>query len=215
VAREDTAKLQKLLNTGKYIINLQEAKFGNTLLMLAVSNDKPNSVEVLLKNGANVHLRDLRDDQVIHQAVQYINLKKHTFQILQLLLQYGADVNAVSTKGSYSVPIQGAVEDSNCAKLLLAHGANIYYRNKDSDYVVWSDLCSYQFDNIYMARYLIIDRKMAVPNPILFTYHSHEPRDIFTLLEILPCNNPKPCQVKDEIEQYLNSQGFPEKGAYK
>lgn len=175
-AKEDTAKMQKLINTGKYNINLQEAKFGNTLLMLAVSNDKANSVEVLLKNGANVHLKDLRDDQAIHQAVQYINSKKHTVQILQLLLNYGSEVNAVSTKGSYAVPIQGALEDSVCAKLLLANGANIYYMNRDSSYVVWSDLCSYQFDNIYMAKYLIIDKKMAVPNPILFTYPNHEPR---------------------------------------
>lgn len=39
--------------------------------------------------------------------------------------------------------------------------------------------------------------------------------DIFTLLEILPCNDSKTCQVKEEIVQYLKGQGFPEKDAYK
>ena len=77
VANEDTTHIYAIIHSGHADINLQEPKFGRTLLMLAVGNDKEISTSALLKLGADVNLRDDRDDQAIHEAVAYISLKKH------------------------------------------------------------------------------------------------------------------------------------------
>jgi uncharacterized protein len=215
VAKEDTIAITELLKTGKFNVNRQEPKFGRTLLMLAVGNDKLKSVKALLQNGADVHARDINDDQAIHEAAYYISLKKNAYPIMDLLLQFGANSNAVSAKGYPTVPLQGAVADSSCAELLLKHGADLYYRNSDSTYVVWTALCDYQNDNIFMARHLIVENRNLVPNPILLTFPNKIPRGIYELLNILPCNDAERCQAKEQIIRYLKKEGFPEHGTYK
>jgi len=215
VAKEDTAEIYAIVKSGKAEINLQEPKFGRTLLMLAVGNDKELSTAALLKMEADVKLRDKRDYQAIHEAVAYIDLRKNSLGILKLLLEYGSDVNSVSTKGSNAVPLQGAIENISCTKLLLKNGADTYFKNVDSDYVVWSDLCSDLNDNIYVAEYLIIEKRLPVPNPILYTYPNHEPRNFYDLLSLVNLSNdPKKEKAKEDIINYLHQIDFPKKGVY-
>src|SRR5215471_19460713 len=71
VEREDTHKIKEILDKKYTDVNLQEPKFGNTLLMLAVGNDKLKSATVLLEGGANVNLRDYEDNAPINEATKY------------------------------------------------------------------------------------------------------------------------------------------------
>ena len=216
VKNEDTAKIYSIVKEGKGDVNLKEPKFGRTLLLLAVGNDKLQSTKALLKAGANLDIADFSGDQPIHEAVQYIKLKNNAFPILELLIKSGADVNALSTKGPHKVPLEGAVEDLQCAKLLLENGANAYYRNSDSAYVVWTNVLLNIDDNIEVARHMIIERKMPVPNPILFSYHDNVPRDIFDLLKLIDySNNPTKQQTKVEIVNYLKKLNFPANQVYR
>src|SRR4051812_19646657 len=51
VAKEDTNEIYSIIKGGNVNLNLQETKFGRTLLMLAVGNDKEFSTAALLKMG--------------------------------------------------------------------------------------------------------------------------------------------------------------------
>jgi hypothetical protein len=221
VESEDTSELFKIVKTDKIDINFQESRFGKTLLMFAVGNDKEKSTEALLKLGANVNLRDSMDTQAIHEAANYITLKRHSLNILNLLISYRVDVNAVSHGGPYPVPLESAVASLSCAKLLLENGAKLYYKSSSdtiyNTYNIWFSIFLLNYDSsIFVARYLIVDKKMLIPNPITVTTGKHSPIDVFGMLNKLDFSNePKKQEAKEEIINYLHKIGFPKNGCYK
>jgi uncharacterized protein len=217
VEKEDTAKIFEISRDRKININLQEPKFGKTLLMLAVGNDKKKSTEALLKAGANVSIRDFNDEDAIHEATQYINLKKHTFEILESLIKFGSDVNSVSQKGPFRTPLQSAVDNFSCAKLLLEHHANVYFRDGE-DYSIWGSMLMVDYtDKIFVARYLIIDKRMLIPSPIYGKNRlNSKPIDIFTLLSKANfTKDPQKQKAKEDILNYLKKIDFPKYGLYR
>lgn len=201
VADEDTTAIYKLAK-GKDL-NLKDPEFGRTLLLLAVGNDKPASVLALLNLGVDVHLRDKMDESAIHEAVSFIELKKHTLAILKHLIDHGANVNDTSNSGKFAVPLEGAVVDSGCAKLLLRNGANLNYRDSDSCYTVWLRLTENQGEAFLLTRELIIEKELTVPNPILYTYPNHEPKSFRMLLNEESCTDNSKCRIREELLNYI------------
>ena len=217
VAKQDTGEIFKIIRKGKVDLNLQESKFQRTLLMLAVGNDKVMSTTALLKMGADVKLRDLRDDQAIHEAVAHLDLKRHSLDILKLLVAYGANVNSVSSRGTNIVPLAGAVEQFSCAKFLLDNKASPYFK-RESTYPVWFNLMvmDLPFDeNIFVAKYMIVDKKLPIPSPIFYTSGDRKPVDILTLLIKYDVNSdPKKQKTKETIIEYLHQINFPKAQVY-
>lgn len=219
VAKQDTAEIYSIIKKGNANINFQEPKFKRTLLMLAVGNDKYLSTMALLKMGADVNVRDTRDDQAIHEAISYINLKEHSYDILKLLIEYHCDVNSVSMKGTNYTPLAGAIENLSCAKLLLDNGADPYQKS-DSTYDVWFNLLALDNEsneNIYVAQYMIIDKKLLIPNPIFYTGPNIiKPRTVFDLLDKdNTLSNTKRQETKEKIIEYLHQINFPKNQVYK
>jgi hypothetical protein len=69
-------------------------------------------------------------------------------------------------------------------------------------------------DNTYSAKYMIVDKKLLIPNPISYTFE-REPIDILTQLNNLQLsNNPTRKKAKEEILDYLSRIGFPRRGVY-
>jgi uncharacterized protein len=215
VKKEDEATIHEILQSGKVNINFQEPKFGRTLLHLAVGNDRLISTGALIQEKANVQIRDFSGDQPIHEAVNYISFKKHTLDILNLLIKHGSNVNSISAKGSYKVPLEGAVSDLNCAKLLLKNGADPYYK-QDSTYLIWQSLLIFnEKDNIYVARDMIVKNKMKIPDPITYTFPDHMPLSIYNLLnEAKFPGDPEKEKAKEDILHYLKGINFPNNGIY-
>jgi len=91
VQQEDTARIHEIVQSGKVDVNFKEPKFGQTLLILAIANGKLNSVAALLKSGADLSVRNLNDDQAIHEACKFPDLRKHSAQMIEVLISYGAD----------------------------------------------------------------------------------------------------------------------------
>src|SRR5271170_521478 len=52
---EDTSRIYQIIKQGVININSKEPKFGQTVLMLAIANDKLNAVGALLRSGADVN----------------------------------------------------------------------------------------------------------------------------------------------------------------
>lgn len=173
VEREDVLKIKQLLNNGEINIDLQEPAFGNTILMLAIGNSKLKATKTLLEAGANVNIRDYNTNAPINEAAKLILHEKNAYQILELLIKFGADVNSVKQgRGSESihssVPLSSVVQDFRCAKLLLDNGADPNFKVNNA-YPVWLNLVSnFEKDNIYVVRYIIVEKKIAVPPVILY-----------------------------------------------
>jgi ankyrin repeat protein len=208
VEKEDTLEIKNLISESD--VNLQESKYGVTLLELAIANGKLRSVKVLLEEGADINIPDFSNSKPIHEATKFIKIRKNSFEILDLLLQYGANPNDTALQkhtGSFDfyVPLMGAVGSIECTKLLLKYNANLYIK-KDSSYLIWERFLEDDInDGIYVARYLIIDRQMAVPNPITYSTPNKNPLDIFYFLSKEHFRNDlNKERGKQEIIDYLN-----------
>jgi ankyrin repeat protein len=92
-----------------------------TPLHEAVRNCHIDAIRVLLTNGANVDIRDKCGITPLMGAAMWCN--KHP-NIIELLLDYGADINAVD--GRLWTPLYTAVRCNytDIALLLLDRGAN-------------------------------------------------------------------------------------------
>ena len=226
VEREDAVRIKKLIKENKLNVNLQEPQFGNTLLYLAVGNDKPISTKALLEMDANLNIADFEKYKPIHEASRFIPLKKNTLKILELLIQYGADVNdtLVQRKGNdtsyFYVPLMGACENLACAKLLLEHGAKPYIKQTSTffgdNYIIWSQLLVDDLDeNIYVARYMVVDKMMPIPKFIVYNIPKKEPADIYYFLEKENFRGDvKKEKAKQDILDYLKHIDFPVYGVY-
>jgi len=197
-------------------INLQEPFYGQTLLNLSVGNDKPDFVKLLLENNADLTIPDTTGFAPLHTAADLINSRTHSAEIIKTLLQHGANPNtpALINKDANGntakhLPLMDAVVNLECTKILLDYGADLYY--KDSlDYAVWSSILSHDLNNsesIYVAKYVIIDKKHSPPNPIFYTTPGLIPRDIFFLLKKFKTyGDADKEKAKQEIIDFLQKQ---------
>ncbi len=224
VKEENVAEIKRLVAEGKADINLQEKKFGQTLLHLAIDNQKVASVDALLEAGADFNIKNKRGYTPIHELTDYYELTPKSHAMLQSLIAKGADVNALSrgtdkdsANGYVYVPLKGAVRDSACAKLLLENGADAYVKYKE-EYSVWRYLLlSFHNENIFTAHYMIVEKKMKVPNPIFYRMDS-KAIDIFDFLDIkkFPDNaSAAKLKARQDILDYLKAIDFPNNEVYK
>lgn len=222
VKNENEKEIRKLIKERRLNIDLQESKFGNTLLLLAIGNDKLIATKVLLEEGANVNVTDSEMNKPIHEATHFLTLKSHSFEILKLLIQYGANVNDTLIKIDgkdtikFYVPLMGAKESFKCAKLLLDNGANPYVK-VGGTYFIWRFIDGGKRDeSIFFTKYLIVDKKMLIPNPIDFSMPYNVPLDIFYFLNKENMNyDLKKEKAKNEIISYLKKINFPTDHFYK
>ena len=114
-----------------------------TPLHIAVSYKKVSIVEKLLKLGANVNVFDNENDCTpLHYAVEefYSHTPESNFEekhseeeimkILELLLENGANVNAISSQDG--APLHAAIHSSKLVSILLDYGADL--NCKDDEY---------------------------------------------------------------------------------
>ena len=83
----DSAQLREFVSRG-FPVNQQDAD-GNTLLMLAAYNGWPDTVQMLIDQGADVDLRNSRDQSPVAGA-----LFKGERGVVDVLIAAGADLDA-------------------------------------------------------------------------------------------------------------------------
>ena len=99
---------------------------GYTPLHIAVKNKDHEAVEILLKRGADVNVRDDNGLTPLHYAVRY------SIGAVEILLKYGADVNAQDDHGD--TPLHCAVDSMDsigAVEILLKRGANVDAQDDD------------------------------------------------------------------------------------
>ena len=237
VEDEDTAEIRELIQEKHLDVNYKESRsqWGVTLLHLAVYNEKLLSIKALLENGAKQDIRDSLGDYPINDIVDMTTSYKHRKEILELLLEHGADPNSEvkgyrdkdTTPYQVGIPLMRAVSDLECTKLLLKYGANVYanfqprnFNDSCSKYHVWNEVFNFHdnsSESIFVAKYLIVDKHFAVPQPICFgantTVYDIRPFTALELLNKATFIDPAKQKAKEDILAYLQKEGFPEHGA--
>ena len=140
---ENTTLIKKIVNEKQVDINLQEPRFGQTLLMIAVTNQQYNSCKTLLEFGADPNKYDNYDgSNAMIEAVQISNITGDNTNFLKLLLQFKGNPNFVeigprregnSTRNSVlisSVQINEVQSSLPMVKMLVEAGADINYKNE-------------------------------------------------------------------------------------
>jgi ankyrin repeat protein len=177
VEADDTARIRAAIAVAKGDIVYQETKFGNSLLTLAVVDNKPRATKMLLEFGANPNLHSPHDNPTpFLAACRYFdynlkNWKENWRQVLALLIDYGADVNDSQTMIQHNGPYAYALTKTALAyvvtfgtveivKLLLDKGArlDIYPKNGPGSILFLSA------HNPDVLRYLLIEKGVPIPD---------------------------------------------------
>lgn len=226
VKKDDLEKIEFLVKEKKMNINHPEPKFGNTLLSLAIVNQKAETVEALLKLGADPNQQKFKNtDTPFLNAVEFTDNQTCNSKKVKLLLDYGADVNSVfidirELRNGGKQDIQHTAlmiacrnRCLNLVKLLIARGADI---NQYTYYEGYGSITSALMqDNLEIAKYIIVDKKARIPEYIFQREagitHVDDPAKRLTITDMLNesdySNQPEKQKYKEEILSYLESIG--------
>ena len=136
VEDENTKKIDKIVSENPEIINYQESKYGNTLLMLTIMNQQLKPFKALLKRGADVNIHSTFDGT--SSLIKACSSKFYNITFVKMLIEYGADVNDVETgerrkeNGTRLTPLIAASRTGrlDLVRFLVSKGADVNYQNE-------------------------------------------------------------------------------------
>jgi ankyrin repeat protein len=144
---------------------IQESQACGTPLNAACTSGSMETVDLLLKNGADINGLGGHQGLPLINAVYYGHQNNDDFRILEHLLNSGADINRSNSKIN---ALLAAVHcrSSAAARILVKHGADITVRD-DAGFSLleWASVCGYVSEGIFST---LIDLGAAsVVNPEL------------------------------------------------
>ena len=178
VQDEDVSKMRGILCKEPKLINYQEAKYGETLLLMTILNQDYKSFKELLNNGADVNVYDNYDgSSAIITACKWDS----GIEYVKKLIEYGANVNDVEvgkrrTGNSVRLtPLIAASISGNLevVKYLVEKGADINYRN---EYFQTALSESVILDN-YDVAYYLLKKGANYRLPIMYRFDYSIPSD--------------------------------------
>jgi len=93
----------------------------------AISEERVDVIEALIRNGADVNVKDEYGRTPLRRAAQFCQKK-----IVELLIANGADVNAADSKYGATPLFQAVMNgDIEVVKILVAAGADVKAKTKD------------------------------------------------------------------------------------
>jgi len=188
----------------------RDARWGQTVLMVAVMNNKHKVIEALLQGGCNPNTLDFKKQTALirHTNSSY-NGRRCDIKTSKLLLKYGADINKECNYSANHELFQTTAFINACRSECLAHvkylvsmGANINQWVGDSSSCAIS--AALILDRMEILKYLIIDLGAKIPP---YCIKEDKGRDNVTMLGMLrrkpfPLNSKKH-KIKMQIVAYL------------
>jgi ankyrin repeat protein len=130
IEQNSVRKIKKILEQKPDLINFQEPVYGQSVLKWAVRMEKYEAARTLLESGANPDQQSFNGWSPMTEAASNL----FTSQYLELLIEFGADVNAVSVETTYKnpfinswTPLMFAIDNFENVKLLINNGADVNY----------------------------------------------------------------------------------------
>ncbi|MGC8659742.1 MAG: ankyrin repeat domain-containing protein [Desulfomonilaceae bacterium] len=115
------AKITRMLVEHGAHLDVRSKISGKTALMKAAEAGFIDIVGYLLEKRADVHFIDRDGRTALSLAINPVN--KNAYEIVEMLIKSGANVNAVDKAGSRALDRARELRFKDCEKLLLRHGA--------------------------------------------------------------------------------------------
>lgn len=122
-ACSQSSELVQLLIDHGADVNAYGGHYGSAI-MAAVDESMQINMEILVKHGANVHVKDARDERAPVLVMAGYTLGK---QYLEMLLDHGADMEAVDDENTTVLIAAADSGDKESVEWLLSKGANIHH----------------------------------------------------------------------------------------
>lgn len=207
VEDENTKKIDKIVSENPEIINYQESKYGNTLLMLTIMNQQLKPFKALLKRGADVNIHNTFDGT--SSLIKACSSKFYNITFVKMLIEYGADVNDVEIgerrkeNGTRLTPLIAASRTGrlDLVRFLVSKGADVNYQNEFGQ----SALSKSVMVDEYKVAYYLLQNGADYNRPIYYRFDNSVPiekRD--------PNDKGKPMYLWDVLKEDLSEFGTSE-----
>ena len=207
VEDENTEQIDKIVSENPELINYQESKYGNTLLMLTIMNQQLKPFKVLLKRGADVNIHNTFDGT--SSLIKACSSKFYNIIFVKMLIEYGADVNDVETgerrkeNGTRLTPLIAASRTGrlDLVRFLVSKGADVNYQNEFGQ----SALSKSVMVDEYKVAYYLLQNGADYNRPIYYRFDNSVPiekRD--------PKDKGKPMYLWDVLKEDLSEFGTSE-----
>jgi len=148
----------KIISENPQIINYQESKYGNTLLMLTITNQQLKPFKALLKKGAAVNTHNTFDGT--SPLIEACSSKYYNIIFTKILIEYGANINDIETgkrrqeNSTRLTPLMAASKTGNLdlVRFLVSNGADVNYQNEFGQSALSESVMT---DNYKVAYYLL------------------------------------------------------------
>lgn len=170
VQDEDEKKINEIVSKDPKLINYQESKFGNTLLILTITNQQIKPFKYLLEKRADVNIHNTFDGT--SAIIEACGSKYYDITFAQMLVEYGANVNDVETgerrqgNSTRLTPLIAASKTGNLylVKFLESKGVDVNYQNEFGQ----SALSSSVMINKYEISYYLLQIGADYKRPIFY-----------------------------------------------
>ncbi len=207
VEDENTKKIDKIVSENPEIINYQESKYGNTLLMLTIMNQQLKPFKALLKRGADVNIHNTFDGT--SSLIKACSSIFYNITFVKMLIEYGADVNDVEIgerrkeNGTRLTPLIAASRTGrlDLVRFLVSKGADVNYQNEFGQ----SALSESVMVDEYKVAYYLLQNGADYNRPIYYRFDNSVPiekRD--------PKDKGKPMYLWDVLKEDLSEFGTSE-----
>lgn len=155
VQDSDESKVVEILAKKPSLIDCQEPKYGNTLLMLTVMNQQMKPFKLLLDNNADVNIHNTYDGT--SAIIEASRTKFYDIKYVEILLLKGANVNDIEIgkrregNSTRFAPLMAASRSGrlDIVKLLVAKGADINYRNEFNQSALSASIMQEEYEVAY------------------------------------------------------------------
>ena len=207
VEDENTKKIDKIVSENPEIINYQESKYGNTLLMLTIMNQQLKPFKALLKRGADVNIHSTFDGT--SSLIKACSSKFYNITFVKMLIEYGADVNDVETgerrkeNGTRLTPLIAASRTGrlDLVRFLVSKGADVNYQNEFGQ----SALSKSVMVDEYKVAYYLLQNGADYNRPIYYRFDYSVPIE-----KSDPKDKGKPMYLWDVLKEDLSEFGTSE-----
>jgi hypothetical protein len=222
VRANNATEVKTILKDKKLNIDLKESKFNQTLLALAIQNEKRDAFLELLNCGANPNelIGFPIDATPFMYGIQ--NVENCNLFYVESMLKHGANPNLEiknPNPGYYfqnSLPLLAAIGKNdnnsndclNLIKLLVDNGADINCCYKQSN----SELCkgvlaeALTLNSMETLKYFVIEKKITIPDTVIILGEvDKSTQQAFGLKEILNSEDYKFEDFEDELGKHDNS----------
>ena len=211
VQDENESKINEIVSKDQKLINYQDPKYGNTLLMLTILNQQIKPFKILLENKADLSIHNTYDGT--SALIEACNSKYYDTKYADILLQNGAEINDVEVgkrregNSTRFTPLIAASKTGkiDLVKLLVANGVDLNYHNEYKQSALSQAVKLEQYEVILFLLQKGVDYKISI------TYNQEQDKTYYLADELrfyMPYIGSNEYKYKMQIVNFLKSKGI-------